>query len=53
MNAYDWIRCEGDDRARLVRDADAIAHRLPPPSEGSLVASTQPRLLTVKRYYSY
>ena len=38
MNAYDWIRCEGDDRARLVCDAEAIAHRLPPPSEGSLVA---------------
>ena len=38
MNAYDWIRCEGDDRARLVREAEVIARRLPPPSDGSLVA---------------
>ena len=38
MNAYDWIRCGGDDRARLVRDAQVIARRLPPPSASSLVA---------------
>lgn len=38
MTLDDWIRCQGEDRDRLLGDARRIARELPAPTDGSMIA---------------